>query len=139
MEILIDTNIILDMFQNRQPFSDDAKQIIALCISNDVKGYLSSHSVCDLFYILRKDFNSKDRMKIVKFLSNYFEIIPETKNDFISITDNSGIDDLEDGLQMQCSEKLELNYIVTRNIKDFSLSKVKPILPEDFLKLCNRS
>ncbi|MFA6938195.1 MAG: hypothetical protein WCQ67_08180 [Treponema sp.] len=78
-------------------------------------------------------------MKIVKFLSNYFEIIPETKNDFISITDNSGIDDLEDGLQMQCSEKLELNYIVTRNIKDFSLSKVKPILPEDFLKLCNRS
>lgn len=45
------------------------------------------------------------------------------------------MDDLEDGLQMQCAEHEELDYIVTRNIKDFKQSNIIAVTPEQLLAL----
>ena len=51
---------------------------------------------------------------------------------------NERWNDLEDGLQMQCAIEKNLDYIVTRNKKDFSSSKVKAILPEEWIELYKR-
>lgn len=41
---------------------------------------------------------------------------------------------MRDALIDETSSRIKADYIVTRNIKDFKSSKVKAILPEDFLK-----
>lgn len=133
--ILVDTNVILDMVQKREPFSKDAAEIIASCITKKNKGYVTAHSLCDLFFILRKDIDVQGRMQLIKLLCSHFGILSETKNDFIAVTDNNALKDLEDGLQMQCSLAAGLDYIVTRNISDFSISKVPAITPSNFLKI----
>ena len=51
---------------------------------------------------------------------------------------NERWNDLEDGLQMQCAIEKNLDYIVTHNKKDFSSSKVKAILPEEWIELYKR-
>ena len=43
--------------------------------------------------------------------------------------------DFEDCLQMECAKSFGADYIVTRNVADFSASEVQAIERKDYLKL----
>lgn len=43
--------------------------------------------------------------------------------------------DFEDCLQDRCAKSVNAEYIITRNVEDFSKSEIPAMLPEDFLKL----
>lgn len=58
MRILIDTNVILDWIMVREPNAANAKLIMGQCLFGNIEGYVTSHSLTDLFYILRKDFQT---------------------------------------------------------------------------------
>ena len=133
MNLLIDSNIILDMVQRREPFSANSTEIIADCIKQKYQVFVSAHSLCDIYYILRKDLSVIQRLKLVEMFCQFFTVIPEKSNDFIAVVQNPNTEDLEDGLQIQCATKSGLDYIVTRNIEDFKNSSVPAILPSDFL------
>ncbi|MBR4631126.1 MAG: PIN domain-containing protein [Treponema sp.] len=136
MRILIDTNIILDLIQNRKPHSDNASKIINSCVKSENIGYISAHSLSDLFFILRKDKSVDERKALILNLCKFFKIVPEDKDFYISVCNNPDWNDLEDGLQMKCAEIEELDYIVTRDEKSgFKNSPVKIISPEEFLKI----
>lgn len=135
MRVLIDTNVFLDMFQKRQPFENDAVSIITACVDGRIEGHVSSHSLCDLFYILRKDFDYLQRKEIIRFICENFTVIAEEKDDFIFVVDNKDWKDLEDGLQMRCAHNQSLDYIVTRNIEDFAASPIQQIEPSSLIKI----
>ena len=136
MRILIDTNIILDLVQNREPHSDNASKIINSCVRGENDGCISAHSLTDLFFILRKDKSVEERKAIVLNLCKFFNVIPENKSLFIDVCNHSDWNDLEDGLQMKCAEMEKLDFIITRDAESgFKNSPVKTISPENFLKL----
>ena len=82
-DILIDTNIVIDTIQERQPFSSNSKAILALCIENKITGYITSHSLCDIFYILRKDKTVPERLSIINHLCKYLTVISEFQADLL--------------------------------------------------------
>lgn len=135
LRILIDTNIILDWLLYREPFHSNAEYIVAKCMSGDVDGYLTAHMMSDLFYILRKKLTVEKRRNLLIFLCNTMGIISEDKETIRKTLCNEQWMDLEDGLQMQCADKEEMDYIVTRNIRDFKVSKVLAIEPEQFIEI----
>ncbi|AIN93701.1 PIN domain-containing protein [Treponema putidum] len=136
MRILIYTNIILDLVQDREPYSENTSRIINSCITGENRGYISSHSLVDLFFILRKDKTVEERKALILNLCKFFTIIPEENKYFVSICNNHDWNDLEDGLQMQCAEAENIDYIITRDRENgFKNSPVKTINPEEFLKL----
>lgn len=136
MNILIDTNIILDLVQSRKPHCDNASKIINSCVKEENFGYISAHSLSDLFFVLRKDKSVEERKAIILNLCKFFKIISENKDFFVSVCSSSDWNDLEDGLQMKCAESEKLDYIITRDNKSgFKNSPVKTISPADFLKL----
>lgn len=136
MHILIDTNIILDLIQNREPHTENASKIINSCVKNENHGYISAHSLSDLFFILRKEKSVEERKTLILYLCKFFKVIPENKNFYISVCNNPDWNDLEDGLQMKCAEFEGLDFIVSRDKNNgFKNSPVKVIVPEDFLKL----
>ena len=77
MRILIYTNIILDLVQDREPYSENASRIINSCITGENRGYISYHSLVDLFFILRKDKTVEERKALILNLCKFFTIIPE--------------------------------------------------------------
>lgn len=115
MKILIDTNIILDLIQSREPFSENASKIINSCVKKENEGYISAHSLSDIFFILRKDKTVKERKALILNLCSFFTVIPEDKNFYTAVCQNNNWDDLEDGLQMKCADFEKLDYIVTRD------------------------
>ena len=138
IRILIDTNIILDWLMCREPFQAHAKWIIQESMFGDLEGYVTAHSLTDLFYILRKDFDVPKRKELLLLLCEHLQIIPEDADIIKDALNQEAWTDLEDGLQMQCAKERTLDYIITRNIKDFSGSPVQPLLPEAFISICQK-
>ena len=135
MRVLIDTNIVLDWLMSREPFQKNARFIMEKCLFGDLEGYLTVHSLTDLFYILRKDFDVEKRKRLILLLCDNINIIAEDREAVKSALEHENWKDLEDGLQMQGALQEKLDYIVTRNIKDFKSSIILPVLPEQLIEL----
>ena len=135
INILIDSNIILDVVQEREPFTSNAKNILSQCITRRINGFVTAHSLCDIFYILRKDKTLAERLSLIGTHCKYVTVLSERQSDFEDIANNPETRDLEDSLQMVCAENYAIDYIVTRNTKDFSASKIPAIEPDTFINI----
>jgi len=133
MKIIIDTNVILDVFQNREPFVMYSSKVLRLVETKQLKGYITANSVTDIHYILNRSIKDKEKLySVLDILLKLVEIIDVTAKD-IKKAFHSKANDFEDELISVCAERSNIDYIVTRNIKDFSHSSVPAITPEDFL------
>lgn len=133
-KILIDTNVLLDYLLEREPFFDDAKEVILSCTDGNVKGCIAAHSISNMFFILRKDYNAKERREVLLNLCKIFDVEGIDKAKLISGLGNDDFSDFEDCLQMECAKSYEADYIVTRNVSDYETSEIKAITPKDYLK-----
>jgi predicted nucleic acid-binding protein len=134
MILLIDTNVILDHLIARQPFMDAASRILRLCFEQKCSGYIAVHSISNIFYIIRKQFPANKRKEMLLGLCEFIEVVGIQKKQVIDALINEKIDDFEDGLQIECARTIHADYIVTRDIADFSASSIPAILPEDLLQ-----
>lgn len=135
MRALIDTNVLLDFLLGREPYFNSADRIIKLCADKKIQGFMAAHSIPNMFYILRKDMTEEDRREMLLNLCDIFAIEGIDSAKIVAALKNSTFKDLEDCLQSDCAKRIRADYIVTRNIKDFAISEVPAILPEDFLKI----
>lgn len=133
--ILVDTNVLLDYLLTREPFYEDAKKIVHACVEGTVKGCIAAHSISNMFFILRKDYNAKERREILVNLCSIFDVEGIDKAKLLSGLQNEVFSDFEDCLQMECAKAYNAKYIVTRNIDDYKTSEIKAILPRDYLNL----
>ena len=134
MVVLVDTNIIIDALANREPYADNAKKILEKCAAREVTGILAAHSIPNMFYNFRKNFSQDERIFLLKNLCNIFKISDLNAKKILAALENEKFVDFEDCLQEECAVESMADYIVTRNPADFANSRVKVILPEEFLK-----
>lgn len=134
-KILIDTNVLIDYLLEREPFFEDAKEVILSCVEGNEKGCIAAHSIPNMFFILRKDYNKKERREILSNLCSIFDVEGIDKEKLLAGLSNEDFSDFEDCLQMECAKSYGADYIVTRNVSDYSTSEVKAIEPKDYLKL----
>ena len=132
MKVLIDTNIILDVLCNRDEFVENSAKIFKLCEIKKIDGYISALSVPNIVYIMRKELDSEKIKDILEKLSLIFTIA-DLKADDIRKAAYMNFNDYEDALQSACAARLKMNFIVTRNIKDFANSKVTAITPSELI------
>lgn len=135
--ILIDTNILLDYLMTREPFYASAKEVVLTCVEGKAKGCVAAHSISNMFFILRKDYNAKERREILSNLCSIFDIEGIDKSKLLAGLQNEDFTDFEDCLQMECAKAYGAEYIVTRNISDYNLSDVQAVLPKDYLAIMN--
>ena len=133
--ILVDTNIVLDWMLRGQHFHQAATQVIGLCMSGEVRGYLAAHSILNVFYITRKDFSTAQRQELSRLLCDRFEIVGINRRTILDVLNYSHFKDIEDGLQIRCAAAEGLDYIVTRDPSGFQASSVPAILPQTFLEI----
>ena len=136
MRFLLDTNIFLDwLLENNTGHNEATKLVLSCLLDNDIEGYVTSHSLTDIFYILRKYHNLEQRKKFLLLIVYNFTILTEDTSKFVNVLNETNFFDLEDGLQIKCAEMANLDYIITENLKDFTTSKVPAIDLNSALKL----
>lgn len=137
--VLIDTDVILDFFFDRKPFSDNSAKVLALCESKEITGYVTSVIFCNLYYILRQ---TAKHEKVVEKLNQLITIteVLTTDKETIKLALNSVFKDFEDALQNFTAEiSGDIDVIITRNIKDYMDSALGVMTPENYLKLISAS
>lgn len=130
MKVLIDTNIILDVLCNRKEFVEASAKVFKLCEVKKIDGYISALSIPNIVYIMRKELDSEKIKEILEKLSLIFTIA-DLKADDTKKAAYMNFKDYEDALQSACAARLKMNFIVTRNIRDFTNSKVTAITPSE--------
>ena len=136
MKVFLDTNILLDYLLKRQPFYDSVKKIFDMCLFK-IDGYVTPHSLIDIFYMLseRTDATIEKCQEIILKLRDVLFIIPETDERVLSAARNNSFDDFEDSMQNESALIAGVDYIITRNKKDFKNSTIAVVTPDEFLGL----
>ena len=132
MKVLIDTNIILDVLCKRPAFYEDSAKIFKLCEVKKISGVISALSIPNIMYILRKELDADKTREILDSLMLIFSVA-DLKADDLKKAADMRFKDYEDAIQSACATRIKANYIVTRNIKDFSENKVTAIKPAELL------
>ena len=134
-KVLIDTNILIDYISERKPFSESARSILLLCMNNKLEGGIAAHSIMNAFYILRKEFTITERREFLLDICTFLTVVGIDKSKIVSALEDTDFSDVEDCLQVECAKEFNAEYIITRNIKDFTESDIPAISPDDFLKI----
>lgn len=135
MKILVDTNIIIDALTSREPFRDDAEQIFMFVANRIEDMYITANSATDIYYLVRKHLHSTEQAKsVMSKLYELFYILDVTASDCKEAL-LTEMGDYEDAVISCCATRNHMDYIVTRNIKDYEKSKVQAVLPEVFLNI----
>ena len=133
MKVLIDTNVILDVLYKREWFYEDSLKIWKLCETRKIDGYISALSIPNIVYILRRELDSEKTLEVINNINLVFKIY-DLKSEIIMQAAEKKTKDYEDALQMVTAQKLKASFIVTRNIKDFTGSKIIAVKPSELLE-----
>jgi predicted nucleic acid-binding protein len=130
---LIDTDVLIDSSFQRQPFAGDSTKLLELCELGTIQGYTTPLLISNLYYLIRKAHTHENTISIVKKLSQILTIIPVSKNS-VSQAIESTFKDFEDALQyFTCMEHGNIQFIITRNKKDYKSSALAVMTPTEFL------
>ena len=133
MKIFIDTNVIIDILEHREPFFADSYKVIQLGLQGKLEAVMSAGAVTDVYYVISRSIrnNNKAREKIIALTA------------LINICDTAAVDitaalplnilDFEDAVNAAIAKREKAAFIVTRNETDYVNSPVPAISPAQFI------
>jgi predicted nucleic acid-binding protein len=130
--VLFDSDVLLDVLAQRQPFVIASAQALNTVTQEQVQGYVSGQAITNIFYILRRKIGSQAARELLSRLLQRIQVASVT-DEVIRQTLQSSIADFEDAVTSAAANIAGLEMIVTRNTSDFVTSSVPAIMPEEFL------
>ena len=134
--ILIDSDVVLDLFMAREPHHSIALRFFSyLDLNSDtVIGYASPIAIANVIYILTKAQSQTYAIKKIRALRQMLRIVPIDEAVVSTAIQVPG-KDFEDTLQYHCAVASELTAIVTRNVKDYPRDVISILTPQEFLAM----
>ena len=131
--VFVDTNILIDLLADRPPFSKFAIEIFDQAERNKVKLFTSSHSYATTHYLLKKHMGEKELRAVLLSLLDFISLIPIDLT-IIKKSLLSKHKDFEDAIQIFAANSIDnLDFIVTRNLKDFKDAGVAVLPPDELI------
>lgn len=134
MKIMVDLNVLLDVFLKREPFHMASSIVLEKVVQGRIYGIFASHAVTTLYYIVNKNSSKEIAEFCVNWAIEYFEIVCEDAVLFRAALD-SHLLDFEDSVVDALATTHGCDCIITRNVKDFRGSVCAVASPVDFIEL----
>ncbi len=134
MTLLIDGNIVLDVLAKREPHFEDSTRIWKMCETGLAKGRISALTFANLVYVMRKEFDAEKVRVVFEKLSLIFQFEDLNVTDIRTAADMRWRD-FEDAIQAATAKRIHADYIITRNVKDFTDSEIPALTPSAFLAM----
>ena len=135
MRAVIDTCVIVDALQNREPFCKDAQSVFLLCANRQYEGFLTAKAVTDIYYLTHRQTHSdKATREILTKLCTLFSLFDTAAID-IRKAISAEISDFEDAVMIETAMRSGADCIVTRNTKDYSNAPIPVYTPSRFIEL----
>ena len=131
--VFLDTNILMDILSNREPFYKSSSEVYKLGVGKKVNLYTSSNTISTLHYLLKK-FIDEDAIRMaLDEISDIIKIIPVDYS-IIKKSLKSNHKDFEDAIQIVSAQSINnMDCIITRDLKDYKFAEISVLTPDDFL------
>ena len=124
---------------SREPYNESAEKIFIMAANNIVDMYITASSATDIYYLVKKHLHNPEATKqIMRKLYSLVGILDVKKEDCIDAL-VSPITDYEDAVIELVARRTGIEYIVTRNQKDYKAGLTKIFLPKDFIQFMEQS
>ena len=135
MKALIDTCIIIDFLQKREPFDKAAYQILRASAADLFTGCITAKSATDIYYLMHRHTHSDQaaRSQLNSLLALVSVLDTDAEDIFHALSSN--VRDFEDAVMSETAARNHLDHIITRNIRDFANSLIPACTPDEFLML----
>jgi predicted nucleic acid-binding protein len=133
MKVFVDTNIIMDVLTEREPFYKNSAVMWTMAEKNVFNAYISAISVNNVYYIIKKLKGKSQAGQIVDKILEDFTIIALTY-EILKLSRTFGGKDFEDVIQYFSAIHSGCDYIVTRNPSDFPGKEIKILQPHEFIE-----
>ena len=132
MKVLVDTNVVLDVLLDRQPFAKSAARIFAFVEESKIEGFICATTVTTVDYLLGQALAPAKARHALRQLLHLFEIAPVNRP-VLEQALQSRISDFEDAVLEQSARLVGADAIATRNVRDFEKSSVTVFDPVDLI------
>lgn len=133
-KIFIDTDIILDLIQKREPFYNDAVKLFSLVEEKQITGYVSPLIFANLYYMLRKADSKTFAVQTLVRLKALVKVLTIDEKT-IELALSSGFRDFEDAIQYYAALGAKLKYLITRNKADYIESGIIVCTAREYLAI----
>ncbi|GHT69838.1 twitching motility protein PilT [Spirochaetia bacterium] len=135
MNVLLDSNIALDIMLRREPFYHDAKDIVEDSQNGVYTAFVSASAVTDIYYIACRIL--KDEKLVMSRLKALLKTVAVAAVTGAEIHRAINLDwaDFEDCVQYTAGENLAVRYIITRDTDGYAASEIPVVSPEKFLDM----
>ena len=134
MRTVIDTCVIVDALQSREPFCKEAHSIFLLCANRQFEGFLTAKAITDIYYLTHRQTHSdKATRDVLTKLCALFVLLDTTALD-IRKAISAEISDFEDAVMVETAVRSGADCIVTRNTKDYAKAQIAVCTPEEFIQ-----
>ena len=132
--VFVDTNVLVDLIADRKPFSKYAIELFSKAESKKVKLYTSSHSFAVTYYLLKKYIDEKKLREVLFILLDYISLVA-VDTEIIKKGLTSKYKDFEGAIQIIAANSIsKLDYIVTRDLKDYKDAGVVVLTSDELVK-----
>ena len=134
MRAVLDTCVVIDALQGREPFREDAQAIILAAANRSFDAFLTAKSVTDAYYLLHRHTHSDaETRRLLNRLLSLFELADTAGIDCRRAI-SSQLSDYEDAVMAETALRCGMDCIITRNEKDYKASPVPVYTPGEFLR-----
>ena len=135
MRALLDTCVVIDVLQQREPFYHDAYKVFLAVANRHADGFLTAKSLTDIYYLTHRfTHDDKQARKVLSTLLIPFDLLDTAGMDCRKAI-ASDISDFEDAVMVESALRANMDCIVTRNKKDYARSSVPVYSPAELLAL----
>ena len=128
MIVLIDTNVVFDVISKRQPHYSASNQLFCLCRRQALTGIIALHTLANVYYYYGAPAGPFIRERLLTTVE-----VGGASAATIQKVMEWGMKDWEDALQCAVAQTVKASFIISRNTRDFRLSKTPALTPKEFL------
>jgi predicted nucleic acid-binding protein len=130
MRVLIDTNIVLDFLQEREPFAENAARLFERIDNGEIEGFIAATTITNIYYIVRRVAGvvvAQDAITQVLSDLNICAVDRDVLEQALALN----FQDFEDAVQYACAVVHDVDIIVTRDAAGFVSAQIPVMLPEE--------
>lgn len=133
MRALIDSCVIVDALQSREPFCEDAQKIFLAVANRWFDGCITAKASTDIYYLAHRTTHSDTEIrKILAKLFALYDLLDTTAMDCRRALSSKMTD--YDAVMVETALRSGCDCIVTRNQKDYKNASIPFYSPSDFLQ-----
>ncbi len=132
--VFVDSDVLIDVLATRKPFFELSSGVLTLAEQKVFRAYTSPLILANTFYVIEKFANRATALGALKKIRKFIDVV-EMNQKTVDQALDSDYRDFEDALEVFSAENAVMDFIVTRNLKDYGNSNVRALGPGELLAL----